>query len=43
MYDVNRNFEVAFPVVVVWTFVGPEVGLHLPPLRLDDVVPRRVG
>ena len=44
MHDVSRNFEVAFPAAASrWTLVGAEVGLHLPPLRLDHVVPRRVG
>ena len=41
--DVNGNREVAIPVLAVRTLVRPEVGLHLPSLRMDHVVPRRVG
>ena len=44
MNDAFGNFEVAVPVVVAArNLVGAQVGLHLPPLRLDHVVPRRVG
>ena len=45
MNDAIGNLEVAVPVVVVAArnLVGAQVGLHLPPLRLDHVVPRRVG
>ena len=43
MNDAIGNLEVTVPVVVAArNLVGAQVGLHLPPLGLDHVVPRRV-